>query len=606
MPSLVRGIWSVFALALISSGFPYTSVQGADPKVELLWPQGAPGAAGTEDADKPTLSIWQPPADKANGCAVVICPGGGYGFLAVDHEGKQIAEWLNSLGVTAVMLKYRIAPRYKHPAPLQDAQRAIRTVRARAEEWKIDPNRVGILGFSAGGHLTSTAATHFDDGQPDAADPVEKQSCRPTFAVLCYPVISFTTPYTHIGSKNNLLGKEADEKLVESLSNELQVTDKTPPTFLFHTDEDSGVPSENSVLFYMALRKAKVPAELHIYEKGKHGVGLAQSDPVLSTWSGRCADWLKVHGWLNKPKPVSADPASVTDPDFQVQGEYLGEIKTEGGLQKIGVRVIARGNGKFRAVGYVGGFPGDGWDGAATHDADGETKNGVTVFAGNEALASIKEGVLSVIGQGEAALGKLKRVARTSPTLGLKPPEGAVVLFDGKNADAFEGGRVTPDGLLMPGVTSKKKFQSGTLHVEFRTPYMPQDEGQARGNSGCYLQGRYEVQILDSFGLAGKDNECGGIYSIRDPNFNMCFPPLAWQTYDIDFTAATYMPDGKLAKPARITVRHNGVVIHNDVELPHRPTTAAPVGVGPEPGPVYLQDHGNPVRFRNVWFVEKK
>lgn len=285
------------ATSLLVCGFAAHSLaQDAAPKTELLYPSGAPGAVGADDADKPSLTLFLP--EKPNGAAIVVCPGGGYGHLAVDHEGKQIGEWLNTLGVTAFMLKYRIAPRYKHPAPIQDAQRAIRTVRAKAKEWKIDPHRVGILGFSAGGHLASTAATHFDEGLADAKDDIDRQSCRPDFAVLCYPVISFTTPYMHVGSKNNLLGKDADPKLVENFSNELQVTEKTPPTFLFHTNEDSGVPPENSVLFYMALRRAKVPAELHIYEKGRHGVGLAKQDPILSTWSARCADWLKTRGLL--------------------------------------------------------------------------------------------------------------------------------------------------------------------------------------------------------------------------------------------------------------------------------------------------------------------
>jgi len=180
-----------------------------------------------------------------------------------------------------------------------------------------------------------------------------------------------------------------------------------------------------------------------------------------------------------------------------------------------------------------------------------------------------------------------------------------VVLFDGSSADNFEGGRMTPDKLLMEGVTSKRKFGNCTLHVEFRLPYMPKASGQGRGNSGCYLQGRYEVQILDSFGLAGKNNECGGIYSIKDTDQNMCFPPLTWQTYDIDYVAATFGADGKKTNNARITVKHNGVVIHDHVELPHA-TTAAPVKEGVEPGPLYLQNHGNPVRFRNIWIVETK
>ena len=271
-----------------------------EPKVEPLWPDGAPGAVGAEAADRPTLTVFAPPADKANGTGVVICPGGGYGFLAEDHEGKQVAQWLNSQGVTAFMLKYRLAPRYHHPAPLQDAQRAMRMVRARASEWHLDPKRIGIWGFSAGGHLASTVATHFDDGKADATDPIEQASCRPDFAILAYPVITLKPPFTHMGSRNNLVGKEADAKLVESLCNDQQVTDRTPPTFLFHTATDTVVPPENSVLFFTALRKAKVPAELHIYEKGPHGVGLALRDPVLSSWPERLAAWMNAHGLLEK------------------------------------------------------------------------------------------------------------------------------------------------------------------------------------------------------------------------------------------------------------------------------------------------------------------
>ncbi len=197
------------------------------------------------------------------------------------------------------MLRYRVAP-YKHPAPLLDAQRAVRTVRVRAKEFSVDPKRVGIMGFSAGGHLASTVATHFDDGKADADDRTDRVGCRPDFAVLCYPVITLKPPYAHMGSRNNLLGKEADEKLVQSLCNDEQVTAKTPPTFLFHTDADTGVKPENSILFYMALKKAKVPAEMHIYEKGPHGVGLAPKDPILSTWADRLDGWLQGRGLLKK------------------------------------------------------------------------------------------------------------------------------------------------------------------------------------------------------------------------------------------------------------------------------------------------------------------
>jgi acetyl esterase/lipase len=271
------------------------------PKVEPLWLKyEVPGALGDKDADKPTLSIYLPPADKATGAAVVVCPGGGYSGLALDHEGKQPAEWLNGLGGAAFVLKYRVAP-YKHPVPLQDAQRAVRTVRARAKEWGVDPQRVGVWGFSAGGHLASTVGTHFDDGKADAADPVERASCRPDFLILSYPVITMTgPPVTHMGSRKNLLGDKPDDKLIEELSNEKQVTARTPPTFLFHTDADAGVVPENSILFYQALRKAKVPVELHIYEKGPHGVGLAPKDPVLSTWPDRLAAWLTGRGLLKK------------------------------------------------------------------------------------------------------------------------------------------------------------------------------------------------------------------------------------------------------------------------------------------------------------------
>jgi acetyl esterase/lipase len=270
------------------------------PDAYPLWSAGAPGATGDTNFDKPALWRFPAPADRANGTAVVVCPGGGYGGLALGHEGKDVAEYFNALGVSAYVLRYRHAPRYKHPIPLGDAQRALRTVRANASQWNIDPTRVGIMGFSAGGHLASTLATHFDAGQSDAADPIDRVSCRPDFAILCYPVVAFGTEFNHKGSQKNLLGESPDPALVESLANHKQVTANTPPTFLYHTNADAGVPAENSVLFYLALRQAKVPAELHIYEQGRHGLGLATDDPVLGTWSGRLTDWLKIHSLLEK------------------------------------------------------------------------------------------------------------------------------------------------------------------------------------------------------------------------------------------------------------------------------------------------------------------
>ena len=268
-----------------------------EPQVELLWPDGAPLAKGNADNDKPTVTVYRPANEKANGSGIVICPGGGYGNLALGHEGRDIAEWMNGLGITAFVLKYRHRNTgYGHPAPMLDAQRSIRFARAGAERYRLDRDKIGIMGFSAGGHLASTVGTHFDDGQAQASDAVDRASCRPDFMILVYPVIALATDYAHFGSKKNLLGDKPDHKLVASLSNETQVTEKTPPTFLMHTGGDSAVPPENSVLFYLALRKARVPAELHIYEKGGHGYGLAPNDAVLATWRGRCEDWLRVRG----------------------------------------------------------------------------------------------------------------------------------------------------------------------------------------------------------------------------------------------------------------------------------------------------------------------
>lgn len=282
------------ALAFVIS--TQTLLTAQDRPRTILWPDGAPGAHGTEDKDRPNITAYLP--EEPNGCAVVVCPGGGYGHLAVDHEGKQFGEFFNEFGVTAFVLRYRIAPDYRHPAPMLDVQRAIRTVRARAKEWSVDPQRVGVMGFSAGGHLASTAATHFDAGNEDAADPIDRVSCRPDFAVLCYPVITFTQDFMHRGSRNNLLGKNPDPELVKSLSNELQVTPETPPTFLFHTSEDTGVPPQNSTSFFDACIRHKVPVELHIYEKGRHGLGLARDTPGTKEWPGRLKTWMKVRGYL--------------------------------------------------------------------------------------------------------------------------------------------------------------------------------------------------------------------------------------------------------------------------------------------------------------------
>lgn len=267
---------------------------------QLLWTGAAPGALGTGDADVPAITIYLPSSPDAAGTGVVVCPGGGYGALAMDHEGRQVAQWLNSHGIAALILKYRLGPRYHYPAQLQDAQRAIRFARFHARRFGLDPQHIGIWGFSAGGHLASTVGTHFHTGDSTAADPMDRLSDRPDFLILAYPVISLTTEYTHRGSLKNLLGDNPDPKLAEFLSSEKQVTAQTPPTFLFHTNADTSVPPENSVLFYLALRRAGVPAEMHIYQEGKHGVGLAPSDPALSTWPDRLLGWLRVRGLVSR------------------------------------------------------------------------------------------------------------------------------------------------------------------------------------------------------------------------------------------------------------------------------------------------------------------
>ncbi|GAB5518322.1 MAG: hypothetical protein RhofKO_05730 [Rhodothermales bacterium] len=273
---------------------PEATLLAAEPMVMPLW-DGEPLGGLVDAADTPELTVYLPPEDQHTGAAVVILPGGGYKMLAKDHEGHDVARWLNSHGIAGIMATYRRGEAYRHPVPLMDAQRAIQTVRARASEWGIDAERVGILGFSAGGHLASTTGTHFDESfGPD--DAMATQSARPDFMLLLYPVISLTTEYTHQGSKWHLLGDEPDPELVERLSSELQVTPETPPTFLFHTNDDTAVPPENSVMFYQALRRAGVPAEMHIYEPGHHGLGLAPEHPTVHTWPDLAINWLRHRG----------------------------------------------------------------------------------------------------------------------------------------------------------------------------------------------------------------------------------------------------------------------------------------------------------------------
>ena len=267
-----------------------------DGQIVRLWAGAAPGALGSDESDIPAMTVYLPRTMTAATPAVIICPGGGYVRLSSNHEGRQVAGYLNSLGMAAFVLRYRLGPRYHHPIELGDAQRAIRTLRFRATEWRLDPTRIGIMGFSAGGHLAMSASTMFDSGDSHAVDPVDRVGSRPDFAVLAYPVISMSAPWTHQGSRQNLLGSAPDAALAKRLSGEFAVTKETPQTFIFHTNEDTAVPVENSLHYFLALRQAGISAEMHVFEKGPHGVGLANDDAALAPWSALLGTWLRSHG----------------------------------------------------------------------------------------------------------------------------------------------------------------------------------------------------------------------------------------------------------------------------------------------------------------------
>lgn len=299
---------------LIAAGILCFASRAAEEKFSepiVLWPEGAPGALGAKDADIPTLTPFLAEPDKATGAAVILCPGGGYALLDPLH-GRPFAEWLNSIGVAGFVLKYRHAP-YRHPAPLQDAARAVRTVRARAAEWKLDPKRIGILGLSAGGHVASMIAVHFNAGDPGAEDRIERVSSRPDLLVLSVPVITMRPPFAHAGSVRNLLGQNPDPELLGSCSTDEHVTAETPPTFIVHPWGDTSVPVENSLMFAAALRKAGVPAcEMHIYGQGEHQFRDAKGATrrVLNTWWDHLADWLRLHNFARpdlKPGPTDLD-----------------------------------------------------------------------------------------------------------------------------------------------------------------------------------------------------------------------------------------------------------------------------------------------------------
>jgi acetyl esterase/lipase len=286
-------------LTLGASLFGGRTADAAAPEEMLLWPNGAPGALGTEEKDRPKLIYYAAPDSASHGTAVVILPGGGYGHVAIGHEGHDIAAWLNGLGCAAFIVDYRHRNKgYGHPAPLQDAQRAIRTVRYHAERWRVKPDRIGVIGFSAGGHLASCTGVFFDNGQADAQDPVERVSSRPDFLILSYPVIAFGESYVHAGSQRNLLGPDATAEQIQALATHKHVRQDSPPTFLWHTTEDAAVPAENSIAFYLALKQHGVPCELHIFQSGRHGLGLARGAGPAELWPELCRQWMVKLGFL--------------------------------------------------------------------------------------------------------------------------------------------------------------------------------------------------------------------------------------------------------------------------------------------------------------------
>jgi len=294
---VMKRVFSLIVLSMLNTALSLAAVEARE--AFPLWPGAAPGALGSSANDIPTLTPYVPAAGSASGASIVICPGGGYGGLA-GHEGADYALYLAEQGVTCFVLKYRLGSHgYRHPAMMNDVNRAVRLVRHRAADFGVDARRVGVMGSSAGGHLASTAVTHWDEGHSDAADPVERWSSRPDFGILCYAVISLGE-FTHQGSKKNLLGEKPDPALVWLLSNELQVTPRTPPCFLWHTAEDTAVPVENSLLFAAALQRAKVPFDLHVFESGRHGIGLVSKPPQFENvhpWAKDLVFWLKQHQW---------------------------------------------------------------------------------------------------------------------------------------------------------------------------------------------------------------------------------------------------------------------------------------------------------------------
>jgi hypothetical protein len=303
---------------------------------------------------------------------------------------------------------------------------------------------------------------------------------------------------------------------------------------------------------------------------------------------------------LAAPDKSAVTSIAEADADYQVQGEYEGVLSGQG---RVGLQIVAMGGGKFEAWLLRGGVPGAGWDRQPKERFSGASENGITILRSDKRAITQRGRSVAVWDQAGRRLGLLSKVQRTSPTMGLKPPVDATVLFANGKASELKDAKVSPDGLLEIGATTAMPVRDFRLHLEFKTPYQPTARGQGRGNSGVYVQRRYEVQILDSFGLPGEFNECGALYRQTPPDVNMALPPLVWQTYDIWFTAAKFDAEGKKTAGARITVWHNGIPVHDNREIANK--TGAGQAESDKPLPIHFQNHGNPVQFRNLWIVLK-
>ena len=566
------------------------------------------------------LLVYVPDKPGAYPCILDI-HGGGWQKRQIESD-KPMMERLAQRGFVTALVTYRLAQEAKYPAAIEDVKAALRTLRAKAPELHIDPARIGCIGGSAGGHLSGLTAMTSGITDPQEPGPHLDQSSAVQAAIVMAATQDLAAANKEKTSENAIAffgGTHAKKPaLYVAASPITHVRPGVPPTIFIEGERDTLKIGRAEMM--EKLKAAGVETALHTLPQAPHPFWMSQ--PWLDQVVDIATPFFKKH--LGEPKFTSAktkpakpeqpkftsyttpEEATEKDPDFAIQGEFTAAIEDK----RWGIQIWALGKGEFEAVAYQGGLPGDGWDldRAAMSRTLGRRDDsiGKVVFesADKQLRAEVTADTAEVFdGQG-TRLFEMTRAHRSSPTEDTPPPAGATVLFDGKGINRFPNSRVTEDGLLMEGITSENQFQSFTAHIEFRLPFMSDARGQARGNSGIYLQGRYEVQMLDSFGLDGKDNECGGLYKIAAPSQNLCFPPLTWQTYDIDFTAAQYDATGQKTANARLTVTHNGTVIQNNIELPGS-TTAAPVKEANTPGPIYLQNHGNPVRYRNIWILPK-